>query len=410
VSVHLARLIDPISPQDFFERYWEKECLHVTGCDSRSFSWLFSLEDLDHLIGRLPRDLKIKVAEARDGRTSTSTLDAGMAGLGSLYDSFCEGRTVIVDGVHRYWEPVTRLCRDLQEETAMETQANLYVTPRGGSGFSCHWDGHDVLVLQLDGKKRWRLHPGAAILPRPSSSGDAYEGEPAAREVTLAAGDVLYIPRGTPHQASALDEPSVHLTVGLMAVTWEDLFTAAIRRAGEKNACLRKSLPIGWSSAPERVRAQAAAFREMVAGLFADSAVDDAVDLLGAQWVESAPCLPDGHFLQLESSADIRLDSTVRRKSGAFLRIVREGDEVKLIFPGGFVGGPAKLHWALTYMAGVDTFQVKDIPGWYSDDERLLLVRLLVRKGFLRILPRQPAAPENHSGEREDDKCIPISK
>jgi ribosomal protein L16 Arg81 hydroxylase len=398
-----------VSSEEFFERYWEKDCLHVSGRGRRSFTALFSLEDLDRLIGRLPRDMKVKVADAREGRTSTATLDAGTAGLGSIYESFCEGRTVIVDGVHRYWEPVTRLCRDLQEETGMETQANLYVTPRGGSGFGCHWDGHDVLVLQLDGKKRWRVHAGAAILPRPSSGGDAYQGDSAGgREITLEAGDVLYVPRGTPHQASALDEPSTHLTVGLMAVTWEDLLMAAVRQAGARNACLRKSLPMDWTSGSETVRARAAGFRGILDGLLADSAVDDALGLLGAEWVESAPCLPDGHFRQLESSADLRLDSTVHRKSGAFLRIVREGDEVKLVFPGGSVAGPAKLHWAFTYMSGVDTFQVKDIPGWYIDDERLLLVRLLVRKGFLSIVPRQAAAPGNPAGEREDVKCIPI--
>jgi ribosomal protein L16 Arg81 hydroxylase len=66
-----------------------------------------------------------------------------------------------------------------------------------------HTAGHpDVLVLQLNGSKDWRVHEGPA-------NGDwrlgRVEGEPPAEvlRTTMYASDVLYIPRGSPTRPSA---------------------------------------------------------------------------------------------------------------------------------------------------------------------------------------------------------------
>eukprot|EP00954_Amorphochlora_amoebiformis_P003993 310054-Amorphochlora_amoeboformis.AAC.1 len=50
--------------------------------------------------------------------------------------------------------------------------ANAYLTPSGTQGFAPHFDDVDVYILQLEGRKRWRLYPPRSpndILPRFSS-------------------------------------------------------------------------------------------------------------------------------------------------------------------------------------------------------------------------------------------------
>ncbi len=112
--------------------------------------------------------------------------------------------------------------------------AKLYASPRG-SGFALHMDAHHVLVLQLRGRKRWRVGDAAVTAPLAGGKlergqpvhtfpreGDPIlgdDGEPLAaplpsslREIVLEPGDCLYVPPGAWHGTVAL-EPSVAVSL-----------------------------------------------------------------------------------------------------------------------------------------------------------------------------------------------------
>jgi bifunctional lysine-specific demethylase and histidyl-hydroxylase NO66 len=101
-------------------------------------------------------------------------------------------------------------------------------------GFAPHFDDVDVYVLQVEGRKRWRVYaplPGHA-LPRYSSRDflDAEIGT-CMLDAVLAPGDLLYLPRGTIHQAESLPgDASLHLTVSAdHQRSWADLLEAALQ-------------------------------------------------------------------------------------------------------------------------------------------------------------------------------------
>ena len=85
---------------------------------------------------------------------------------------------------------------------------NSYLTPAGTQGFAPHYDDIEAFVLQLEGKKRWRVYQplsNAQVLPRHSSPNYEQEqiGEPII-DVILECGDLLYFPRGYIHQVSEM--------------------------------------------------------------------------------------------------------------------------------------------------------------------------------------------------------------
>ena len=47
------------------------------------------------------------------------------------------------------------LCERLSAELSHRISANLYVAPPHSRGLDRHQDGHDVLILQVEGRKRW---------------------------------------------------------------------------------------------------------------------------------------------------------------------------------------------------------------------------------------------------------------
>lgn len=74
-----------------------------------------------------------------------------------------------------------------------------------------------VFVVQLKGKKNWQLKPHVGELPALYSDLIKPLDVGPTEHIVLEPGDILYIPRGTPHCADTrgLDEGSIHLTIGV---------------------------------------------------------------------------------------------------------------------------------------------------------------------------------------------------
>ena len=142
-------------------------------------------------------------------------------------------------------------------------QINAYLSPVAAKGLELHFDFHDVFVLQLDGCKRWRVWEPLARTRQPVRTGPKEPmptfgelGEPA-MDLTLRAGDCLYLPRGFPHAAETVDAASSHLTIGVMAPAWHQAVRHAVDEAvAERATTLRASIPatVDGSARPRRRR------------------------------------------------------------------------------------------------------------------------------------------------------------
>ena len=72
-------------------------------------------------------------------------------------DAYLDGATLVFNGVEQYWRPVDTLNTALIEHFEWVFTINAYITPVGSQGFGLHTDNQDVLVLQLEGTKHWRV-------------------------------------------------------------------------------------------------------------------------------------------------------------------------------------------------------------------------------------------------------------
>lgn len=142
---------------------------------------------------------------------------------------------------------VGTLARSLEVEMNFPIQVNTYITPPASTGLVPHYDGHDVLILQIQGSKTWHLYIGADIPPREiqrdMDKAVAIEGLPVPTELRLEAGDVLYLPRGRVHAAETISEPSIHLTVGIHAPTVLMLAIGALYSQSFRDDRLNARLP-----------------------------------------------------------------------------------------------------------------------------------------------------------------------
>jgi hypothetical protein len=127
-----------------------------------------------------------------------------------------DGYTLIIDAVEDMVDGVMRLAEDFERTLHEGVQVNLYAGWREQQGFKRHCDTHDVVVLQVFGKKYWRVYEGGRPHPLKNDSAPNTEApDKVVWEGLLKDGDVLYIPRGWWHEASGVGEVTLHLTFGI---------------------------------------------------------------------------------------------------------------------------------------------------------------------------------------------------
>jgi ribosomal protein L16 Arg81 hydroxylase len=256
----LSRCI-AVDPAEFAEQYWgRRPLLSRSGALPRDFADLLSPSTVDELIAeRGVRAPFIRMAKTGDVLARSCYLDS--AGFGAempdqvdsakVLKEFAAGATIVLQGLHRLWPPVIDFVRRMVDDLGHPVQANGYITPPSQTGFETHYDVHDVFVLQASGQKRWIVHEPVHEHPLPSQPWIDHrtaiarraEDEPVI-DTVLSAGDALYLPRGWVHSAHALDTTSIHLTVGVSAVTRLDVVQAVVDTLTTVEE-FRASLPLG---------------------------------------------------------------------------------------------------------------------------------------------------------------------
>jgi lysine-specific demethylase/histidyl-hydroxylase NO66 len=213
----------------------------------------------DDLLRRGTRQPAFRVV--RDGTTVARRDVTRRAGIGNhdlddlvsanhVIDRYRRGDTVVLQGLHHTNPHLARLANNLALALDHPVQVNAYLSPSGSRGLDLHFDFHDVFVVQLGGSKRWRVWTPLARTTNPvkgrhSIAAPRLEelGDPLL-DITMCAGDCLYLPRGYPHSAETVDQHSDHLTIGLVAVTWQRVLRKAID-AEVAAGRLTGALPVG---------------------------------------------------------------------------------------------------------------------------------------------------------------------
>ena len=193
--------------------------------------------------------------------------------------------------------------------------ANLYLTPARAQGFLPHADTHDVFVLQLHGTKEWHVSSPRVELPLARRQSERLTlSDP--KTYRLAPGDVLYLPRGFPHEALTGDSSSLHLTVGVYAFRWHDLLSDALQLIAHEDVMLRSALPAEYLYEPLDMERVAELGRRVATALADGALIEKARVGIAAKLV--AADVPTGlsQFGSLDALAGLTAESVVVRPPG----------------------------------------------------------------------------------------------
>lgn len=211
-----SRLLAPVDSAVFMSRYWHRELLHIRRTRNNAYETLLPPSELGAYLASYslhPTFIRVIVdgidRTQRDWtRRVTGRGDAAVTvDPARLMSWFARGATIVVNGAGQALPRLIRLTAALEDELSTHVHANLYITPAGHGGLAPHVDDHDVMVLQLHGQKVWHV---CEVNP---ANGDR-------QRIELEAGDLLYLPRHTMHEARAAVTSSIHLTLGFQPPQW----------------------------------------------------------------------------------------------------------------------------------------------------------------------------------------------
>jgi hypothetical protein len=286
-----------------------------------------------------------------------------------------------------YSAPLDQLCRALECLLHKPVTASAFWS-QGGMQAPVHSDDHDLLVIQVIGRKRWFIAQG------PSGLENTWEripgppptlGTPATFEV--GPGDAVYLPRGTVHAVEG-DEESIHVSIGFTPITVREALIAAIDHLSD--------LDRGWRDTATPYLAQ-----QLLTGR-----LDPLPELLSRATQSLTEALSAPGFtaaaLQRRSaravgllapsngvrSVTLTLDSELRQRPDAFCHLSANPEKIDVAYPGGHLYIHRGAEAAVLFLANSAHLRVRDIPGDIDDAVRLSLATRFCEIGLLEPVTR----------------------
>jgi hypothetical protein len=276
VTVTFAETLGSIGVDDFLRRIWGETFAFLPG-DRGRFQELLPWPAVNDMLQKHrlePPRLRLVRQGAFAPKTSYLRYESKVPFVlpEGLSQQLRDGYTLIIDAVDDMADGVMRVAEDFERVLQEAVQVNLYAGWREQQGFNRHCDTHDVIVLQVYGKKYWRVYEGGRPHPLKDDIVPNTEvPEKVAWEGTLADGDALYIPRGWWHEASGVGEVTLHLTFGIHQRTGVNLLHWV---ADQLRASTELRAPLRRFASPEEQQQQFAELRRQLM-----TVLDD--DLLG---------------------------------------------------------------------------------------------------------------------------------
>ena len=155
----LRALLAPVGARGFYEETFERRGLLVRGRGSQYLSGWCSSEDVFRALEQpATSGVDVDVTRYDPSSEKRKTLSDGIVDATWARQQLDQGATIRLRQPQDRLTKVQALCRALEGEFGSTVGANAYLTAKNGAqGFAAHWDDVDVFILQLEGRKRWRV-------------------------------------------------------------------------------------------------------------------------------------------------------------------------------------------------------------------------------------------------------------
>jgi len=218
---NLEELISPVTEEEFFVILRERRLTLLRGTDRDRYQALLNWDVLRRMIeiGEYPHT-EFRVAKGSEHVPALFYLKDGKVNIINLEMWMAKGYSIIFTRVEPYVPALTVLCDNIKSRLQEKIVAGVIVTSTGEEGaLELHHDPEDLIILQLEGSKRWRLYgppvsnPVDGMPKQSAPQGGCFFDE------VLHPGDLLFVPGGSWHHCNKGPGRSLHIGIFLIPPT-----------------------------------------------------------------------------------------------------------------------------------------------------------------------------------------------
>ncbi|MES2587276.1 MAG: cupin domain-containing protein [Pseudomonadota bacterium] len=223
------------SPQQFMKSYWHKKPLLVRGAipafglsknlgdplaSAISPQELFKIAGHDAVESRLIRSKPWSFSDGPFTKKSIPTLDA-------------PDWTLLLQGMEARHPAAAKILSWFRFIPDARLDDLMISIAGPGGGVGPHFDSYDVFLIQMSGRRRWRISEQKDLSLNPNLPLKILQHFKSEQEWDLEPGDMLYLPPHVAHDGIALDAGCQTWSVGFRAQSYKEILQEGLWRLAE---------------------------------------------------------------------------------------------------------------------------------------------------------------------------------
>jgi len=228
-------LFGGISPELFMKRHWHKKPLLVRGAIP---AFALAMKNEKVLISPISESELFKLAtdemvESRLIQSKPWSFESGPFKKSSIPRIDRKNWTLLLQGMEAHHPAAAtilswfRFIPDARLDDLMISIAGV------GGGVGPHFDSYDVFLIQMSGRRQWRISTQKDLSLNPKLPLKILQHFQAEQEWVLEPGDMLYLPPHIAHDGIALDAGCQTWSVGFRSPSFKELLQEGLWRLAE---------------------------------------------------------------------------------------------------------------------------------------------------------------------------------
>jgi hypothetical protein len=233
----LAELVAPLSEEEFLTLLRERKLTLLRGVGGERYASLLTWSSLLQMIarGEHPTSLsefvlvkESQVAPPERWLKQNPAGDGNVVDVSKLLAFLDHGFSLSVSRIDAYAPHLKILCENIRSALREQIKVGAIVTTGNGGAFRLHFDPEDLIILQVEGRKRWKIFGPPVVNPvvgMKSKVAPPPEDTLLFDEI-LEPGDFLFLPAGNWHRCENQSRRSLHLGIFFQPPNGMDIIKA----------------------------------------------------------------------------------------------------------------------------------------------------------------------------------------